>query len=194
MSRLRFSGHQRVQRDGAVVVQRVALAVDLLGVGGDHLAGHLADDLQNAAIVVDRVGRVARGVAGRIVVRVGEIVLLQPGQLGQVDMIEQELDVVVIEKEIRHGETPRGLLRNRRRFLYPLSTIHYSLPTADCPLSRHLLDRLNHHRNHLLVVADDAVMGDAEDRGVAIGVDGDDLGRLFHARPMLHRAADADAM
>ena len=51
--------NQRVQRDGAVVVQRVPLAVDLLGVRGDHFGGHLADDLQHAAIVIDRVGRVS---------------------------------------------------------------------------------------------------------------------------------------
>ena len=96
--------HQRVQRDRAVVVERVALVVDLLGVGGDHLAGHLADDLQDAAVVVDGVGGVARGVARRIVAGVGEVVLLDRGQLGQVDVVEEELDVVVIEKEIRHGK------------------------------------------------------------------------------------------
>ena len=52
--------HQRMQRDGAVLVERVAFAVDLLGVGGDHLAGHFADDLQHAAVVVHGVGRVVR--------------------------------------------------------------------------------------------------------------------------------------
>ncbi len=102
--------HQRVQRDGAVVVERVAFAVDLLGVGGDHFAGHLADDLQHAAVVVHGVGRVLRRVAGGIVGRVDEAVLLDPGQLGQIDMVEEELDVVVIEKEIRHGKAPRGTI------------------------------------------------------------------------------------
>ena len=34
-------------------------------------------------------------------------------------------------------------------------------------------------------------MGHAEDRRVAIGVDGDDLGRFLHAGAMLDRAADA---
>ena len=47
-----------MQRDRAVLVERVAFAVDLLGVGGDHLAGHLADDLQDAAVVVHGVGGV----------------------------------------------------------------------------------------------------------------------------------------
>ena len=125
--------HQRMERDRAVVVQRVPLVVDLLGVRGDHFGGHLADDFQNAAIVIDRVGRVQRGIARGIVGRVDEIVLLQPGQFGQVDMIEQELDVVVIEKEIRHGETPRGLLRNRKR-LPALSTVHYPLRRLPMPL------------------------------------------------------------
>ena len=51
--------HQRVERDRAVVVERVAFAVDLLGVGGDHVAGHFADDFQHAAVVVHGVGGVA---------------------------------------------------------------------------------------------------------------------------------------
>jgi hypothetical protein len=36
-----------------------------------------------------------------------EIVLLNPGQLGQVDMVEEKLDVFVIEKKIRHGKLPK---------------------------------------------------------------------------------------
>ena len=96
-----------MERHGAVLVQRVAFVVDLLGVGGDHFAGHFADDLQHAAVVVHGVGGVARRVARRIVGRVCETVLLNLGQLAQVDVVEEELDVFVIEKEIRHG-TPRS--------------------------------------------------------------------------------------
>ena len=119
-----------MQRDRAVVVERVAFVVDLLGVGGDHFAGHLADDLQHAAVVVHRVGGVLRGVAGRIVGRVDEIVLLDRGQLAQVDMVEEELDVVVVEKEVRHGKTPELSLNRKRschyRYChYPLPTTHY---------------------------------------------------------------------
>ncbi len=60
--------NQRVERDRAVLVQRVAFVVDLLGIGSDHVAGHVADDLQNAAIVVHRVGLVRRRVIGVAVV------------------------------------------------------------------------------------------------------------------------------
>ena len=58
-----------------------------------------------------------------------EVVLLNRGQLGQVDMVEEELDVFVIEKEIRHGETPVLLSRKRlgTSLPLPLSTIHYPL-------------------------------------------------------------------
>ena len=128
--------------------------------GRDHVAGHVADDLQNAAIVVHCVGLVRGRVIGVAVVRAREIVFLDPGQLGQIDVIEQELDVFVIEKEIRHNHT---------FFLY----------------------RFYHHGNHLLEIADDAVMGHRKDRRLRVLVYGHDLGRLFHPGAMLYRAADA---
>ena len=78
----------------------------VFGVLGDHLAGGLADDLQDAAVVVHGVGGVARRIAGSVVGRMDETVLLNPGQFGQIDVVEEELDVIVIEKEIRHGATP----------------------------------------------------------------------------------------
>ena len=97
----------RVERDGAVVVELVAFLVDCLGVGGDHLAGDLADDVQDAAVVVDRRRRRRAGRSRHIAaLAVGEIVLLDPGHLGHVEVLEEELDVVVIEKEVRHGQPP----------------------------------------------------------------------------------------
>ena len=98
--RCRFSCTQRVQRDGAVFVQRVAFAIDRFRVGRDRLAGDRADDLERAAVIVDRVGRVQRRVIGVAVFRVQ---FLQTGDLLQVDVIEQELDVLVVEKKVRHG-------------------------------------------------------------------------------------------
>ena len=89
-----------------------------LGVRGDHLAGDLADDLQHAAVVVDRVGGVERGVVGLAVVGVQSS--CRPGDLRQVDVVEQELDVFVIEKEIRHELTPAvWSCLGRRRDRYP---------------------------------------------------------------------------
>ena len=46
-------------------------------------------------------------------------------------------------------------------------------------------------RQHLADVADDPVVGDLEHRRVGVGVDGDDLGGLVHAGPVLDRARDA---
>ena len=69
-----------MQRDRAVVVQRVAADIDFLGVGGDHFAGHFADDLQNAAVVIDGVRGVFRRVVGVAVVLPREIVFLNPRQ------------------------------------------------------------------------------------------------------------------
>ena len=97
-----------MQRDGAVVVELVSFPIDLLGVGGDHVAGHLPDDLQDAAVVVDGVGGVSRRFGVCPPVAVGEVVLLDPGQLRQVEMPEKELDVFVIEKEVRHGTSAQG--------------------------------------------------------------------------------------
>ena len=74
------------------------LVIDLFGVAGDHLAGHLADDFQHAAVVVDRVGRVFRRITRWIVRHIREVVLLNPGHLGQIDVVEEELNVFVIEK------------------------------------------------------------------------------------------------
>ena len=68
-----------MQSDRAVLVERVAFVVDLLGIGRDHVAGHVADDLQNAAIVVHGVGLVHGRVIGVAVVGPREIVFLYPG-------------------------------------------------------------------------------------------------------------------
>ena len=95
--------HQRVQRHRAVVVERVALAIDLLGVRGDHLAADLAQDREDAAIVVHGVGRIQRAVVVALRARVLEVILLQPGQRRQVDVVEEELDVFVVEKEVSHA-------------------------------------------------------------------------------------------
>ena len=58
-----------------------------LGVGGDHLAGDLADDLQDAAVVVHGVGRVDAAVVVRAVAA-GEAVLLER-PFRQVDVVEE---------------------------------------------------------------------------------------------------------
>ena len=63
-------------------------------------AGDRADDLQRAAVVVDRVGVVQRRVVG---VAVLGVQFLQTGDLLQVDVIEQEQDVLVVEEKVRHG-------------------------------------------------------------------------------------------
>ena len=49
--RLKVRRNQRVQCDRAVVVERVAVAVDDFGVRGDRIDGDIADDLEHAAAV-----------------------------------------------------------------------------------------------------------------------------------------------
>gem|GEM_PF-5436628 len=86
----------------AVLVQRIALGVDLFGMRRDHLRRDLAHDLQDAAVVLHRFLRIA----GRIVrsaVQIVEMVLLDQGQFFHVDLFEQELDIFVVEEEICHG-------------------------------------------------------------------------------------------
>ena len=75
--------------------------------GATSVAGHLPDDLEDAAVIVQGVGRIDRGgvLPGR---GVGEIVLLDPRHLGQRQVIEEEQDVFVIEKEVRHGRPPQS--------------------------------------------------------------------------------------
>src|SRR3989304_4704065 len=46
---------------------------------------------------------------------------------------------------------------------------------------------------HLVHVADDAEVGDAEDRSLLVLVDGDDRRRVLHPDEVLHRPADAAA-
>ena len=58
--------------------------------------------------------------------------------------------------------------------------------------SHPFLERLDHHGDDGFEVADDAVVGDAEDRGVFVTVDRDDLGRFLHAGTVLNGTADAD--
>ena len=97
-----------MQRDRAVAVERIAADIDLFGVGGDHLARHLADDLQHAAVVIDGVGGVRAG-RNRRRRWPREIVFLKPRDLLQVEVVEKEQNVVVIEEKIRHEETPRRI-------------------------------------------------------------------------------------
>src|SRR5437763_9656378 len=54
------------------------------------------------------------------------------------------------------------------------------------------LHGLDDRRHDLEQVADDAVVGDLEDRRVGILVDGDDRARALHADEMLDRAGDAE--
>src|SRR5262245_28781386 len=59
-------------------------------------------------------------------------------------------------------------------------------------LYRHLLCFSRQRRHYLEQVADDAVIGDLEDRRFGVFVDGHDGARAFHADDVLDRAGDAD--
>jgi hypothetical protein len=50
----------RAQRDRSVVVQAVALVIDLLAARSDTVGRDIADDLEDAAIVVDGISRIHR--------------------------------------------------------------------------------------------------------------------------------------
>ncbi len=58
------------------------------------------DDLQGTAVVVHRVRTVQRRVVGVAVFRVQ---FLELGDLFEIDVVEQELDVLVVEEEVPHG-------------------------------------------------------------------------------------------
>ena len=77
-----------------VVHHTRTLVVHTLGVGGDHVAAHLAGDLQHAAVGVHRVVEILR----RIVVErlVGEAAFLQFHDLPHQRMIQMELQILVI--------------------------------------------------------------------------------------------------
>ena len=47
--------NERVERDRAVLVERVPLAIDSLRVAGDRLGCHFADDFQHPPVIVDDV-------------------------------------------------------------------------------------------------------------------------------------------
>src|SRR5205085_8323508 len=53
------------------------------------------------------------------------------------------------------------------------------------------LQRLQQRGDHLVHVADDAEVGDAEDRRLRVLVDGDDVLAALHADHVLRRAGDA---
>ena len=92
--------NQRMQGHGAVVVQRIAFAIDRFRVRRDGIAGDASDDLQSPAVVVDAVGVIQRRVVGVAVFRVQ---FLQTSDLVQVDVIEQEQNVLIVEEKIRHS-------------------------------------------------------------------------------------------
>ena len=52
---------------------------------------------------------------------------------------------------------------------------------------------LDHHRNGFEEVADDAVVGDVEDRSFGVFVDGDDRAGVLHADDVLDRTRDAES-
>ena len=71
--------------------------------GGDPLGAQLADDVEHAAVAVDRVGRVARGVV--VLARLGKTVLLKGGEFLEDAAIDVKHQVFVVREEIAHRQT-----------------------------------------------------------------------------------------
>ena len=78
-----------------------AVVIDSLGVRGDHVAAHFADDFHHAAVAVLSVLEIDRRVVVRILV--GISFLLELHDLLHQRMIHVELEILVVQKEISHS-------------------------------------------------------------------------------------------
>src|SRR5205085_473889 len=65
------------------------------------------------------------------------------------------------------------------------------MPSARRPASRSAIEGLGELRKQGEQIADQSVVGDGEDRGLRVGVDGDDDLAFLHASKVLDRARDA---
>ncbi len=93
----------RMQCHGAVVVERIAFPIYLLRIRRNRIGRDGAHDLECAAVVIDRVSAIDWSI---ICVAVLGVQLLDVRDLGQFDVLEQELDVLVVEEEVPHGSLP----------------------------------------------------------------------------------------
>ena len=77
-----------------IVLDSGTFVIDALGIGGDHVAAHLAGDLQHAAVVVHRILKILRSKLVVIFQRI--VTLFQRHDLAHQRMLKVELQILII--------------------------------------------------------------------------------------------------
>ena len=91
--------NERMKRNRLILIKGVSLSVDRFGIFRQNISGNVADDLENSAVVVDSVVYIARQIVG---VAVRRFTLLYRGNVFQIEIIEQELDILIVGVKIGH--------------------------------------------------------------------------------------------
>ena len=166
----------------------------------NEVGAELADRIEHHVIIGNRFFGI-RG-SGLELAAVFEALFLQSSNLFQIHVPEQELNIVIVFIKISHGSNPY-LFAHALSFRPP-SGVSKASPSG-CRIKSGMTvrkfyyylylfpDCFDHHRHHLIQIADDLVMGDVEDRGLRVVVDRDDLLAVRHTGLMLNRPADADS-